>query len=75
LQLSCGTNKLDLSNATPRDITAPEHPSSTNIDAAKGKELASHSRKSSGAEEEDFSDQPSGTTGNIYKLMIISINY
>jgi len=67
LQLSCGTSKLDLSNATLRELTASDLPSSTNINPAEGKELASHSQKSSGAEDEDFSDQPSGT--NMYKLM------
>ena len=66
-QLSRSTNKLEISNTTPRELTAPEHPSSTIVNPAEGKKLASHSQKSSGTEDKDFSDQPSGT--NMYKLI------
>ena len=66
-QLSFSTNKLDVSSATPRELTAPEHPSSTIVNSAEGENLASHAQKSSVAEDEDFSDQPSGT--NMYKLI------
>jgi len=60
-QLSRSTNKLEVSNTTPRELTVPEHPSSTIVNPAEGKKLASHSQKSSGTEDEDFSDQPSGS--------------
>ena len=66
-QLSCSANKLEVSNTSPGGLTALEHPSSTNVNPATGKNLSSHSQKSSVAEHEDFSEQPSGT--NMYKVI------
>jgi len=56
-----------VSNTSPGGLPALEQPSSTNVNPATGKNLSSHSRESSGAKDEDFSDQPSGI--NMYKVI------